>query len=119
MNEQYLYTLSNITTEEMMFIKQIMQNLDDDAKNKFMMIYSGKRRDPQHILFFGLLGFFGVAGIQRFATNQIGMGILYFLTAGLCVIGTIIDLVNYKNLANEYNHKMALESRSFIELARS
>ncbi|MBK0382220.1 TM2 domain-containing protein [Pedobacter sp. SD-b] len=118
MNDQYLYSFSNITTEEMMFIKEITQNLDPETKNRFMLIYGGKRRDPQHILITGLLGFVGVAGVQRFLTNQIAMGIIYFFTAGFCFIGTIIDLVNYKNLANEFNHKMALESRSFIELAR-
>ncbi|MEO5910035.1 MAG: TM2 domain-containing protein [Pelobium sp.] len=116
MNEQYLYSLSNITPEEMMFIKEISQNLSDEQKNRFLMVYSGKRRDPQHILFAGLLGFIVVAGVQRFATNQIGMGILYLFTGGLCFIGTIVDLINYKNLANEYNHKMAMESRSFMEM---
>jgi len=39
--------------------------------------------------------------------NQIGMGILYFLTGGLCVIGTIIDLVNHRKLAFEYNSVVA------------
>lgn len=118
MNDQYLYTFSNITSEEMMFIKQITEGLDEEAKKRFMMIYGGKRRDPQHILFFGLLGFVVIAGIQRFATNQIGMGILYLLTGGLCLIGTIVDLVNYKNLANEFNHKMAIESRQFVEMMK-
>ena len=31
------------------------------------------------------------------------MGILYFLTGGLCLIGTIVDLVNHRSLAFEYN----------------
>ncbi len=118
MTDQYFYTLSNITSEEMMFIKQITNELDEDLKKRFMLIYSGKRRDPQHILFFTLLGFIVIAGVQRFATNQIGMGILYLLTGGLCLIGTIVDLINYKNMANEYNHKMAIESRHFIEMMK-
>lgn len=118
MNDHYLYSFSNITPEEMMFIKEITASLDEDLKGRFMLIYGGKRRDPQHILFFGLLGFVIIAGVQRFATNQIGMGILYFLTGGLCLIGTIIDVINYKNLANEYNHSMAIESRSFLEMTR-
>ncbi len=116
MNDQYLFSFSNITSEEMMFIKQITDGLNEEEKKRFMMIYSGKRRDPQHILFFAILGFFGVAGVQRFATNQIGMGILYLLTAGLCLVGTIIDLINYKDIANEYNHQMAIESRQFLTM---
>ena len=75
----------------------------------FATAYRSRRRDPQLILICTLLGFFGFAGIQRFLTNDIGLGILYFLTLGLCWIGTIIDLVNYQKLAFEYNQKMANE----------
>jgi TM2 domain-containing membrane protein YozV len=114
MNDQFLFHLSNVSQEEIIFLKEIIKDLDEDQKKNFALIYSGKRRDPQHILLFTVIGFFGFAGIQRFLTNQIGMGIVYFLTCGLCFIGTIIDLLNYKNMANEYNYKMALESRSFI-----
>jgi len=116
MNDNFLFHLSNITTEEMIFVKEIIKDLNEDQKKNFAMIYSGKRRDPQHILIFTILGFLGIAGVQRFVTNQMGMGIIYFFTAGLCFIGTIVDLVNYKSLANEYNHKMAMESRHFISM---
>jgi hypothetical protein len=37
------------------------------------------------------------------------MGLLYLFTAGLCLIGSIIDLVNYKAKAFEYNQKVADE----------
>jgi hypothetical protein len=43
------------------------------------------------------------------------MGILFFLTGGLCLIGTIIDLINYKKLAFEFNQKVANEVASFIK----
>lgn len=114
MNDNFLFHLSNITTEEIVFLKDITKDLNEDQKRNFAMIYTGKRRDPQHILLFTIIGFFGVAGVQRFVTNQVGMGILYFITAGLCFIGTIVDLVNYKSISNEYNYKMAMESRQFI-----
>jgi TM2 domain-containing membrane protein YozV len=118
MNINYLFNFSNITVEEMIYLKELIVNLTEEEQKTFAMIYSGKRRDPQHLLLFTLLGFFGVAGLQRFVTNQIGLGVLYFFTAGLCFIGTIVDLINYKSLANEYNHKMALESRRFLELVK-
>ena len=73
------------------------------------MAYSTKRKSPQDLLIFCVVGFF-VPGIQRFIIGQIGLGILYFFTAGLCIIGTIVDLVNHRTLANEYNQKMAFES---------
>jgi TM2 domain-containing membrane protein YozV len=118
MNDQYLYSFSNITIEEIQFIKEITASLDDESKKHFMMMYSSKRRDPQHILFMCLLGFVVIAGIQRFATNNIGIGILYLITGGLCFIGTIVDTINYKNIANEYNHQMAIESRTFLSASK-
>jgi len=54
-----------------------------------------------------ILGFVVIAGIQRFILGEIGMGILYLFTGGLCLIGTIIDLVNYKKMAFDYNAKTA------------
>jgi TM2 domain-containing membrane protein YozV len=60
------------------------------------------------------VGFFGIAGLQRFFVDQIGMGILYLLTGGICFIGTIIDLVNYKQLAIEYNQKQAMQIIGFM-----
>lgn len=59
------------------------------------------------ILVTTIIGFFGVAGVQRFVIGQIGMGLLYLFTGGLCLIGTIIDLINYRRLAYEYNVKEA------------
>lgn len=82
------------------------------------MIYRSKRRDPQLILILSLLGLFGFAGIQRFLVGHIGMGILYFFTLGLCWIGTIIDAVNYKNLALEYNSKMVVETMMTLNMVR-
>jgi hypothetical protein len=43
------------------------------------------------------------------------MGILYLLTAGLCFIGTIIDLINHKKLAFEYNSNVAREIAMIIK----
>jgi TM2 domain-containing membrane protein YozV len=67
-------------------------------------------------LILALIGLFGIAGIQRFFIGHIGMGILYFFTAGLCFVGTIIDAVNYKDLAMEYNAKMITETLSTLNM---
>jgi TM2 domain-containing membrane protein YozV len=80
------------------------------------MFYSGKRKDPQEILLYTLLGFIGIAGVQRLLTNQIAMGVIYFLTAGLCFIGTIVDLINHKSMALEFNQKAAFESVRMVEM---
>ena len=98
------------TAEEWGFLQQATSELNEDQKKFFYMVYSSKRRKAQDVLLVTLLGFFGVAGVQRFITGQVGMGVLYCLTGGLCFIGTIVDLINHKDLANEYNRKMAFES---------
>lgn len=37
--------------------------------------------------------FFGVIGVHRFLRGQVGLGILYILTAGLFGIGVLIDFI--------------------------
>lgn len=81
----------------------------------FVMFYSGKRRSPQDILLFTLFGFVIVAGIQRFVIGQVGMGILYFFTGGLCLVGTIVDLINHRTLATEHNQKAAYDTANMVK----
>jgi len=69
------------------------------------------------MLIFCLIGLFAVPGLQRFIIGQIGMGILYLLTAGLCLIGSIIDVVNHKTLAFEHNQKMVFESLQMVRMS--
>ncbi len=109
MNQRIFNYLPQCDYEEAMWIGQMTQSLNDEALQQFAAMYSTRRKDAQTVLLLALLGFIGVAGIHRFILNQIGMGILYFLTAGLCFIGTIVDLINYKQLALQYNQKVARE----------
>ncbi len=108
-NNPYM-SLPGVTTEELTFLQQATAELSENQKKHFYMIYTGKRKSPQDLLIFSLLGLLCVAGIQRFLVGQIGMGILYFFTGGLCFIGTIVDLINHKQLATDFNRKMAYES---------
>lgn len=108
-----------ITPEEMVFLQQGTAELSENQKKYFFMVYSGKRKNPQDILLFTLLGFVGVAGVQRFVVGQIGLGVLYLFTAGLCWIGTIVDLVNHKSIALEYNRQMAFESFQMARMSQA
>jgi TM2 domain-containing membrane protein YozV len=102
--------LPEVTGEEMVYVQSIVTGLDDEKAKTFASVYRSRRRDPMLILVLTLLGFVLFAGLQRFLTNQIGMGILYLFTGGLCLIGTIIDAVNYQKLAFDYNRKIADET---------
>ncbi len=106
-----------ITAEELHFLQQGTTDLTDNQKKYFYMVYSGKRKSAQDMLVFCLIGLFLVPGLQRFIVGQIGMGILYLLTWGLCFIGSIVDLVNHKTLADDYNRKMAYESFQIAKMS--
>ncbi len=110
-----LQFLPEIIGDEQMFIGRLFQDMDEQTANQFANVYRARRKDPQMILLLTLVGFLGIAGIQRFFVDQIGMGILYVLTGGLCLIGTIIDLINYKKLAFEYNQQQAQQIWSMLK----
>ena len=52
------------------------------------------RKSKTIALILCLLGFFGLAGIHRMYVGKVGSGVLHLLTGGICVIGTIIDLIS-------------------------
>lgn len=52
------------------------------------------RKSKMTALILCLLGFIGFAGIHRMYVGKVGSGVLWFLTSGICVIGTIIDLIS-------------------------
>lgn len=110
---KYLYDTS---PEELSTINNRIKDFPDDTVTQFCVIYKSKRKDPQTILLTCLLGLLGISGVHRFLMNQIGMGILYFFTAGLCFIGTIVDAVNHKNLTMEYNSKMIVETMAMLDM---
>jgi TM2 domain-containing membrane protein YozV len=114
MNDFSFAFLSGIQQEELLWLQELTKDLSTDEKQKFLSIYQGRRKDPQTILICCLIGLIGPAGIHRFLLNQIGMGILYFLTLGLCLVGTVVDAVNYQKLAWEYNKKAAMESATIM-----
>ncbi len=106
--------LPEIDMEEATILESMLKDKSEEQLKQFSLIYRARRKDPQLILILTLIGFFGISGIHRFILNQIGMGILYFFTAGLCFIGTIVDLVNYKSLTLEYNQRIAMEIKTYL-----
>ena len=116
MHQQLFLQFKGISPEELAYLEQLTKDFNEQQIKNFAMLYANKRKDPQDILLFTLLGFVGVSGVQRFVTGQMGMGILYLFTAGLCLIGTLVDLINHKSLAQEYNHRVALDSAKMARM---
>lgn len=110
MTQRILELIPGVEGEELLYLNSITKNLTEDQLDTFAAIYTGKRKKAETILMATILGLLGIGGIQRILLDQVGLGILYLLTIGLCYIGTIVDLVNYKRLTFEYNQAAANEA---------
>lgn len=99
--------LPEIPPAEQAAISGIVSSVSEESEQMFAMAYRSQRKDETTILLLTLVGIIGIAGIQRFVLGHIGMGVLFLLTLGLCYIGTIVDAVNHRKLASEYNVKVA------------
>lgn len=116
MSQSLLPALPNMDSQEFAYIQTVADSLTAEEKQQFMAFYSAQRKDPQTVMLLALLGFVVAAGVHRFYLGQVGMGILYFLTGGLCLVGTILDLVNYKKLASEYNQMQMVEAAKTVKM---
>ena len=86
-----MQVLPELEGEEMLFVGGLLKDMTDDQARTFAVGYRSQRRDATTVLLLTLLGFVVLAGVHRFYLGHIGMGIAYLLTAGFCLIGTIID----------------------------
>ena len=109
-----LHHLPELEGDEQFHVAKIVNDMSNEEAQQFAHIYRERRRDPTIILLAALAGFILVAGVQRFLIDEIGMGFLYLFTGGLCVIGTIVDVVNYKSLAYRYNRRQADEVAALV-----
>lgn len=110
-----LQLLPGLEGEEMAYVQMLIKDMTDTQAQQFAIAYGSRRKDPMIILLVCLVGFLGFAGIHRFILNNVGIGILYFFTLGLCFIGTIVDLVNHRKLAFEYNSRVAQEVSMLVK----
>ncbi len=115
MNPNLITLIPAVEPDELAYLQELTKGLSEDKLKLFISIYNGKRKKAETILLCTLLGFVFFAGIQRFIIGQMGMGILYFFTGGLCLIGTIVDVINHKQLAFEYNCQVANESMIMVK----
>ena len=114
MNSNLIPLFSDLDAEESSSVQAILDELNEGQQEQFAAVYLNKRRDSSLILVSILAGFIGFAGVHRFITDRIGLGLLYFFTGGFLLIGTIVDLFKYKKIAKKYNSKMALETATWM-----
>lgn len=110
MDNKFYQMIPGIGHEELAFLTLISKDITETQLVTFITFYNGERKKPDTIMIGCIIGLLGIGGIQRFMLNQVGMGVLYLLTGGLCYIGTIIDLVNYKKLTFECNQQIATDA---------
>ena len=106
---QLTYYLPEVDEPERSFIQRLTGEMSPEEMQQFAIAYRQQRKDPQIILLTAIIGLVAFPGLERFWLGQIGMGFLYFFTGGLLWIGTIIDIVNHKQLAFRYNQQLAIQ----------
>jgi TM2 domain-containing membrane protein YozV len=109
--------LPELEGDEQLYIATLMKEMTEEQAEQFSHVYRQRRKDPTLTLVTALAGFIGFAGIHRFLLNQIGMGLLYFFTAGLCLVGTVVDMINFKSLTYRFNQQQALDVAMLIKAA--
>jgi TM2 domain-containing membrane protein YozV len=113
-SQQMLMMMPGLQPEELVVLQTVTKEMTEQQKQLFFSLYQGKRKDQQTLLILTLIGFFGIAGVQRFVVGDVVLGIVYFFTLGFCGIGTIIDLVNIKSMAANFNQKQAIETANMV-----
>lgn len=107
--------LPELDGEEQLYAARLMKSMSEEEAEQFAHVYRARRRDEMTVLLLTLLGFVGIGGVNRFYVEEIGMGILYVLTAGLCLVGTIVDLVSYKRITYRYNTRQADKAAAMVK----
>jgi len=99
--------LPELDEPERSFLAQLTATMSDADVQQFAIAYRTGRKDPQTVLLMAVIGMVGVPGLHRFALGQVGVGFLYLFTYGLMLIGTIVDIVQHKELTFRYNKQLA------------
>lgn len=114
--QQLLMTLPDLQPDELLLLQNLTKEMTEGQQQQFFAVYRSKRKEKKDLLILTIIGFFGVAGIQRFVIGETGMGILYLLTIGFCGIGTIIDLINLDGMVSKFNQKQAMDTMEMVRM---
>jgi len=96
-----MYFMTNqkyFPTDKLYAVKERLDTMTDDQIQRLMYL---QLKDPITYLLVSI--FIGELGIDRFLLGDIGMGILKLLTAGLCGILWIYDMVTIQDKVKNMN----------------
>jgi TM2 domain-containing membrane protein YozV len=99
--------LPELDEPERSFIERLTVGMSHENIQQFAAAYRQVRKDPQTLRLMAIIGIVAIPGLHRFWVGQIGIGSLYLLTWGLLLVGTVTDIVKYKDLALSYNRQAA------------
>jgi TM2 domain-containing membrane protein YozV len=109
--------LPELDEPERSFLAQLTPTMSEADLQQFAVAYRTRRKDPQTVLLFAVIGIVSVPGLHRFVLGEVGIGFLYLFTGALLLIGTIVDIVKHKELAFNYNRQVARRIASNLERA--
>ena len=99
--------LPELDEPERSFIERLTTGMSHENIQQFAAAYRQVRKDPQTLRLMAVIGIVAIPGLHRFWLGQVGIGFLYLLTWGLLLVGTITDIVKYRELALSYNRQVA------------
>jgi TM2 domain-containing membrane protein YozV len=108
--------LPDVQPDELILLQNLTKDMTESQQQQFYAFYRTKRKEKKDLLIYTVIGFFGIAGIQRFAVDENGMGVLYLFTIGFCGIGTIIDLINLDKMVSRFNQNQAINTANMVRI---
>jgi TM2 domain-containing membrane protein YozV len=100
--------LPELDASERSFIERLTAGMSHETIQQFAAAYRQVRKDPQTLRLMAIIGIVAIPGLHRFWVGHVGIGFLYLVTWGVMLIGTITDIVKYKELAFNYNRQVAI-----------
>ena len=99
--------LPELDEPERSFIERLTVGMSHENIQQFAAAYRQVRKDPQTLRLMAIIGIVAVPGLHRFWLGHLGIGFVYLVTWGLLLIGTITDIVKYRELAFNCNRQVA------------
>jgi TM2 domain-containing membrane protein YozV len=99
--------LPELDEPERSFIERLTAEMSHENIQQFAVAYRQVRKDPQTLRLMAIIGIVAVPGLHRFWVGHMALGLLYLVTWGLLLFGTITDVFKYRKLAFGYNQQVA------------